>query len=317
MGHNRSKIAVTGGLGFIGNHLVEELLRAGHGVAIIDSATPSAEQAALDVDFVQGDLRHAEEVERVFSRLAVAGYRSLFHLAGNADALRSVAEPDFDFSVNAAATANVLTSAARSGWKRAVIASSALVYGRSGPKFRLETELPDPVFPYSASKLAAEAFAAALSRSSDLQVVIARLFTVYGPSGDPEKSPVEPIQYAALALRDMPITVLGDPITKVRDFIHIGDVVDALRILLERGKEGCTYNVGTGVATSLRSLLDHIGSHLDRPVKWQADTSDLSDSYSIVANIDRISRLGFSPGMLLPDALASALSEGSTEVPVP
>jgi len=315
MGPDRGKIAVTGGLGFIGNHLVEELLQAGHGVAVIDSATPTAAQAAWDVDFVQGDLRLAEEVERAFSRLAAAGYRSLVHLAGNADVLRSVAEPDFDFGVNAAATANVLTSAARTGWKRAVIASSALVYGRSGSKFRPETELPDPIFPYSASKLAAEAFAAALSRSSDLQVVIARLFSVYGPSMAPEKSQVEPIQYVALALRDAPITVLGDPIRKIRDFIHIHDVVDALRILLERGMEGRTYNVGTGVATSLQSLLDQIGNHLDRPVKWRADTSDLSDSYSIVADIDRISRLGFSPGMLLEDAVASALSVGSAEVP--
>jgi UDP-glucose 4-epimerase len=305
------KIAVTGGLGFIGSHLVEELIKRGHDVTVIDSATPTAEQEACGADFIWGDLQQAKEAERVFSRLASAGYQSFIHLAGNANALRSVAEPDLDFSINAGATVNVLISAARSGWRRGVIASSALVYGRSGSTLRPETELPDPIFPYSASKLAAEAFAVALSRCTDLQVVAARLFTVYGPSRNPEKSPAEPVQYAALALRDVPITVQGDPVEKVRDFIHVRDVVDAIGILLERGEGGQIYNVGTGVATSLQSLLNEIGNQLGRPVKWRADSSDLSDSYAIVADVDRISCLGFSPGVLLQDALASALSVGS------
>ncbi len=299
---------MTGGLGFIGGYLVEELLRAGYDVAIIDWATPKAGQVPPAADVVQLDLRQAGEVERVLSRLAATGYSSLVHLAGNANALRSVAEPDFDFSENAMVTASVLTAAARTGWKRAVLASSALVYGREGSVLRPETEQLDPVFPYSASKLAAEAFGTALSRWSDLEVVAARLFTVYGPSADPETSPIEPVQYAALALRDKPILVLGDPATKIRDFIHIQDVVTALRILLERGEDGRAYNVGTGVATSLQSLIDQIGQHLGRRVSWRADASDLSDSYPIVADIGRISRLGFTPGTALGEALASALS---------
>lgn len=307
------KIAITGGLGFIGSSLVEDLIHAGHAVAVIDAAAPTPEQA-LGVDFVQGDLREAEQARRVFAQLAAAGYRSLVHLAGNADALRSVAEPDLDFRTNATATANVLTSAACTGWERAVIVSSALVYGRNGPHLRPETELPDPMFPYSASKLAAEAFATALSRWSDLQVVVARLFTVYGPSADPRRSPSEPIQYAALALHDEPITVLGDPAAKVRDFIHVRDVVAALRLLLDRGEDRRTYNVGTGVATSLSTLLSDIGRHLGRPVRWRADMSDLRDSYSIVADIGRISRLGFRPTVSLQDALASALVAESADL---
>ena len=309
------KIAVTGGLGFIGGHLVRTLVQAGHDVAVLDSATPTDEQAALGFDLVQVDLRQTEDVGRAFGRLAAAGYRSLIHLAGNADALRSIAEPHFDFTENAVVTANVLTAAARTGWKRALIASSALVYGRNGAALRPETELPDPIYPYSASKLAAEAFATALSRFTDLQVVAARLFTVYGSAKDPEKSPIEPIQYSALALRDAPITVLGDPIRKVRDFIHIQDVVEALRLLLEKGEAGHAYNVGTGVATSLQSLLGSLEKYLGRPVRWRTDLSDMSDSYSIVADISRISRLGFRPGILLQDALAAALPAGSATVP--
>lgn len=308
MWSDRGKVAVTGGLGFIGGYLVEELLRAGYDVAIIDWATPKAGQVPPGADVVQLDLRQADEVERVLSRLAAAGYRSLMHLAGNANALRSVTEPDFDFSENAMVTASVLAAAARTGWKRAVLASSALVYGRTGSTLRPETEQTDPIFPYSASKLAAEAFGTALSRWSDLEVVSARLFTVYGPCADPEASPIEPIQYVARARRDKPILVLGDPAAKIRDFIHIQDVVTALRILLERGEAGLAYNVGTGVPTSLQSLIDQIGQHLGRQVSWRADASDLSDSYSIVADIDRISRLGFAPGTALGDALASALS---------
>lgn len=311
------KIAVTGGLGFIGSILVEDLIRAGHAVAVIDAAAPAPQQAALGIDFFQADLREAEQVRQIITRLTAAGYRSLVHLAGNADALRSVAEPAQDFRANATATANVLTSAASAGWERAVIVSSALVYGRSGIHLRPETELPDPVFPYSASKLAAEAFGTALSRWSDLQVVVARLFTVYGPSADPCRSPSEPIQYPALALRDEPIIVLGDPATKVRDFVHVRDVVAALRLLLDRGEDGGTYNVGTGVATSLYALLSDIGKQLGRPVRWQADMSDLTDSYSIVADISRISRLGFRPAVALHDALASVLAAGSAPRPVP
>ena len=311
------KIAVTGGLGFIGGHLVRTLVRAGHDVAVLDSAAPTGEQEALGFDLVRVDLRQTEDVERAFTGLAAAGYRRLIHLAGNADALRSITEPHFDFTENAVVTANVLTAAARTGWERALIASSALVYGRQGAALRPESELPDPIYPYSASKLAAEAFATALSRFTELQVVAARLFTVYGPAKDPENSPIEPISYCARALRDTPVTVLGDPVRKVRDFVHVQDVVGALRLLLDKGEAGLAYNVGTGVATSLQSLLESLEKYLGRPVRRQVDLSDMSDSYSIVADISRISQLGYRPAVLLQDALAAALPADSATVPAP
>lgn len=315
MERSKEKVAVTGGLGFIGTHLVDHLLQTDHEVAVLDAAVPTADQAGSGARFLRVDLVHGTEVADALAALAADGYRSLVHLAGSADALHSITEPIYDFSTNAGATATVLTAAARTGWDRAVIASSALVYGRNGSKYRPETELPDPIFPYSASKLAAEAFASALSRWSDLETITARLFTVYGPSADPENSPIEPIQYAARAVRDLPITVLGDPDKKIRDFIHVLDVVEALRIILAKGRSGSTYNVGSGVATSLRDLLDHIENQLGRPVEWHADQSDLSDSYRIVADIGRITRLGFTPGMALSEGLAVALAADRPAMP--
>lgn len=311
MENDRRKIMVTGGLGFIGTHLTEDLLQSGCEVAILDKAAPTAGRLPTDVELINIDLCDGAAVQRTMSRLLSAGYQTLIHLAGNADALRSVSAPDFDFAMNAQATVNVLVAASRAGWRRAVIASSALVYGPSTAKCQYETDLPNPVFPYAASKLAAESFATALSRCSDLEVVTARLFCIYGDSRNPENSPVEPTQYAARAARGLPITVLGDPVKKVRDFVHITDAVAALQLLAEKGEGGCIYNVGTGVATSLRTLLNLIGDHLGRPVAWEEDRSDMSDSYRLVADIGRLSGLGFSPGVMLPDALPAMLLDGA------
>lgn len=313
MDSDKKKIMVTGGLGFIGTHLTGDLVQSGYEVAILDTAVPTAGQLRPGVELINIDLRDGTAVQHAMSQLASAGYETLIHLAGNADALRSVSVPVFDFAVNAQATVNVLASASKSGWKRAVIASSALVYGPSTAKCQYETDLPDPVFPYAASKLAAEFFATSLSRCSDLEVMAARLFCIYGDSRNPENSPVEPTQYAARAARGLPITVLGDPEKKVRDFVHITDAVAALQLLADKGEGGCVYNVGTGVATSLRSLLALIGDHLGRPVAWEIDMSDMSDSYRLVANIDRLSMLGFAPSVMLPDALPAMLLNGASK----
>lgn len=309
MSNLRKKVAVTGGLGFIGSYLVEQLLLSGHDVAILDIAEPTDSRDDQSAQHIRLDLLHKGEVLEVLNDLSSRGFRSLIHLAGNSDALRSISEPTYDFAANAEATAVVLTAAAQTGWDRAVIASSALVYGRDGSKFRSENEPPDPIFPYSASKLASEAFASALTRWSNLEVIVARLFTVYDFSLNLRESLSEPVQYASRARHNQTITALGDLDKKIRDFVHVLDVVDALRILLDKGKAGTIYNVGTGAATSLRELLRHIETSLGRPINWETDCTNLHDSYRIVPNIDRISRLGFRPGINLPEALDVMLAD--------
>ena len=237
---------VTGGAGFIGSHLVDSLLGDGFRVVVVDDLSSGrAANLAPEAELVEADVRDLAALERVF---ASARPRGVFHLAAQSLVPVSLAEPERDLAVNALGTLQALRAAASVG-APLVLASSGAVYGEAALLPTPESAPAAPRSPYGASKLAAEAYLSVWARSSGLPHAACRLGNVYGPRQPPRA--VVPTYSLALFEGRAP-TLLGHG-EKSRDFVHVSDVVAALRAAL--GRPG-VYNVATGVETRTRAVFE-------------------------------------------------------------
>jgi UDP-glucose 4-epimerase len=290
-GHRRGRadVAVTGGCGFVGRHLVANLAASGRRVAVVDVAQPPAEF----IGDPQVRYRHADLRDHRATRSALAGVDTVFHLAGNASGSRSVADPRFDFQTNGVGTCNVGSACAELGVRRLVYLSSAIVYGIPQRVPITEEHPTRPFLPYGASKLSGELLLRSLYETADLPVVIGRSFVVYGPGEDPRTAGGEVSQFLRWQLNERPIPVVGDPDRKTRDFIHVRDLCAALVTLADRGAAGEVYNIGSGSELSMRALSDAVGAATGRPGRLIADTSRTEDSFRLVADVSKLAALGF------------------------
>jgi UDP-glucose 4-epimerase len=244
---------VTGGAGFIGSHLTDMLLAAGHGVRVLDDLS-TGRLANLDprCEFVRGDV-----IDPAAVAAAMAGVAGCFHLA----AIASVARGNEDWRgthlVNQTGTVTVLDAARAAGGVPVVYASSAAVYGNTGDDVAREDRRPVPLTAYGADKLGSELHAAVALQVHGVPTVGLRFFNVYGPRQDPH-SPYSGVIsiFAALVAADRTVTVHGDG-TQVRDFVYVGDVVAHLMAAmrhLEHHRACLVLNVCTGQATSVLDL---------------------------------------------------------------
>lgn len=237
------KAIVTGGAGFIGSHLVDALITRGDDVTVIDNlSTGRTENIHPQARFIEADVRHAA---------ILAGTDIVFHLAAQADVQTSVERPELDASTNIIGTIRVLEGARRVGAGVVFSSTGGAIYGECEQP-ATETQPPQPMSPYGVSKLCAEEYIHAWNRIHGTDHTILRFANVYGPR-----------QYAtleggvvAIFLQQMrngeSCTIYGDGSAE-RDFIYVADVVRALLIAGERGW-GSTFNIGTGVATSISTL---------------------------------------------------------------
>jgi UDP-glucose 4-epimerase len=296
--YRSATVAVTGGAGFIGRRLVGRLVEMGAKVTVVDRVKPDPTGPAADAEHITADLRQARATRHALSRADI-----VFHLAGNSDAVRSVARPQLDFEANALGTLNVARAAVTAGVSREDYLSTALVYGQQR-QFPLGEQLvPAPTFPYAASKLAGENIFESFRHSYQLESVCGRAFVVYGAAGVNKR--VEVHQYLDRISRGQVIHSLGDPDRKTRDFIHVDDVVSALLFLAEVPAEARLVNIGTGVETSLRQLAGLVAEALGRPVPaWRVAPSP-QDEFRQVADTAKLRRLGFTPKVSLRDGIAS------------
>jgi nucleoside-diphosphate-sugar epimerase len=238
------KILVTGGAGFIGRHLVEQLARlnANQTVVLDNLHRAMPGQFSAGVEFREADIRDRRAVEN-----AMDGCEVVFHLAAQSNVMGAVADADYAFSSNVAGTFHVLQAALKARVKRLVFTSSREVYG--DPK-RMPVRETSPLRPknaYGTSKAAGEAYCALAAREG-LDTVVLRLANVYGP-GDRDR--VIPL-FAAAAAAGEPLTVFGEG--KILDFVWIGTVVDALvKAGLGRLIRG-PVNVGSGRGVAIAEL---------------------------------------------------------------
>jgi nucleoside-diphosphate-sugar epimerase len=220
------KVLITGGAGFIGSNLVEELLRRGHTVRVIDNFSTgrrsNVEPFLKDIELVEGDVRSLDAL-----RSAVKGSDFVLHQAALPSVPRSIADPATTHDVGATGTLNVLIAAREAGVRRVVFASSSSVYGDSETLPKHEEMIPNPLSPYAVSKLVGEHYCRVFSRAYGLETVALRYFNVFGPRQDPNSQYAAVIPKFLRAIRngERP-TIYGDG-EQSRDFTPVANVVAA------------------------------------------------------------------------------------------
>src|SRR4051812_42341741 len=247
---------VTGGAGFIGSHLVDALVEHGDAVSVVDDlSTGRRENLNPAAKFHEASITEAAAMPAL---LADERPEAVFHLAGQVDVRRAVADPAFDAAVNVGGTAVMLEAARAAGVRRFVLASTGgAIYGQTEVVPTPETIPPAPLSPYGASKAAAEAYLALYTRLHRLSTCALRLSNVYGPRQDPlgEGGVIAIYRHAARERRS--VKVFGDG-RQTRDFVYVGDVAAAFMAAAESDLPG-PYNVGTGEETTVVDLVERLG----------------------------------------------------------
>ena len=290
------KVLVTGGAGFIGSHLAEALVHAGHRVRVLDNLY-SGRRANLapvrgDVEFVQGDC-----ADPAAARRAMRGIEAVFHEAAIPSVARSVQDPLASHRGNATATLSVLTAARDAGVRRVVYAGSSSVYGDAKRLPKREDMETRPLSPYAVGKLTGEHYLRIFASLYGLETLTLRYFNVFGPrqnAGSPYSGVISLFTAALLAGR-RPV-IYGDG-RQSRDFTYVANVVDAnLRALTVDGAEGDVLNVATGSRVTLNRLLATLARYLGRKVQPRYLPSRAGDVRHSLADITRARRkLGYRP----------------------
>ncbi len=301
------KALVTGGAGFIGSHLVDALVERGDQVTVIDNLS-SGRRENLDsssgskAELVEADVADASTVAETFERKRP---ELVFHLAAQIDVRLSVTDPVYDLSVNVGGTLNLLEAARATDARRFVLASTGgAVYGEgAGLELPLdETAQCRPDAPYGQSKFSAEGYASLYGRLHRLQATALRLGNVYGPRQDPFGEAGVVAIFCGALLTDATPRVFGDG-HQTRDYIYVGDVVDAF--LAAAGSQAIgTYNIGTGVETSVLELGELIGGVCERPFDPELAPARPGEVRRIAIDSGRAgAELGWSAGTSLVDGL--------------
>lgn len=256
-----SKVVITGGAGFIGSHIAEELAKE-YEVVVIDNLddyySPEIKKQNLDlllknknVSFVNGDIRDSTLLKQVID----ADVEFVFHEAAQAGVRISVENPFKPNDVNVVGTLNVLQASLDAGVKRVINASSSSVYGKVKYLPFDESHPTQPVSPYGVSKLAAEHYCRVFYEVYGLPTVSLRYFTVYGPRMRPD---LAISIFTRKMLANEPITVFGDG-EQTRDFTYIDDIVRAnCELLRTSAADGHAMNIGGGHRITVNDLIVHL-----------------------------------------------------------
>jgi nucleoside-diphosphate-sugar epimerase len=302
------KYLITGGAGFIGSHIARALLIQGAEVRILDNFSSGKREnlKGLDVEIIEGDLRDASRVAE-----AVRGVEIIFHEAAFVSVPESMEKPQECFDVNITGTSILFEAARKSGVKRAVIASSAAVYGDSNAMPLVEDTPLKQLSPYAVSKRVDELYAELYSRSFGFEVAALRYFNVYGPRQRPDSmyAAAVPI-FIRRMLENKPITIFGDG-GQSRDLINVRDVVQA-NLLAARhpAAPGQIFNVCTGIETRLLDLLDilyKIFPNAPRHIHAEPRAGDIYRSIGTPSKAMNI--LEFRPQITLADGIKESVEE--------
>ena len=302
-----SRYLVTGAAGFVGSHLVDTLLAAGHDVVGVDCFTDYYDPAEKERNAAGRDVRRLDLAE---DALDLAGIDGVFHLAGR-PGVRSFGGvfPDY-LHDNLLATQRVFEQAADAG-VRVAFASSSSVYGATESYPTPEDTLPLPVSPYGLTKLACEHLARVYGRASGLDAVVLRYFTVYGPRQRPDMF----MRRVCERLRDGGVFELYGDGLQSRSFTYVGDAVAATIAAMERGPAGALYNVGGGEEASVLDAIATLERVAGRRLDVRRADAARGDVVRTKADVSRIgAELGWAPATSLADGLAAMWSWASGTV---
>lgn len=301
---------VTGGGGFIGSHLVEQLLIEGHDIRVLDNFATGRRENLLpiidDIELVEGDVQSYERLHN-----AVRGCEVVFHQAALPSVPRSVQDPLTSNASNVTGTLNMLLAARDSGVRRVVYASSSSVYGANEALPKTEELAPLPLSPYAVAKLAGEGYCRAFHRVYGLETVALRYFNVFGPRQDPlsQYAAVIP-QFITAFLDGRTVTVFGDG-GQSRDFTFVENVVDAnLLAMALDGIAGQTYNVACGSQITINQLIDELRELVGRDVEFAYVEPRPGDVRHSVADVSRAEQeLGYRPAIDFREGLARTVED--------
>ena len=290
------KVLVTGGAGFIGSHLAQGLVEAGHRVRALDNLhagrRANLSAVAADVEFVEGDCSDPKVAKR-----AARGMDVVYHQAAVPSVARSVQDPAFSHRNSSTATLIMLVAARDAGVRRFVYAGSSSVYGDAAALPKREDMTPHPLSPYAVGKLSGEQYVRIFSSLYGMETLTLRYFNVFGPRQDASSpySGVISLFITAMLSGRQPV-VYGDG-KQSRDFTYIANVVDGnLRALTAKGLTGQAVNLATGRRITLNALLKALARELGcdaRAVRMPARPGDIRHSLADVRMARRL--LGYRP----------------------
>ncbi len=294
------KVLVTGGAGFIGSHLVERLLEAGHEVDVLDDFNdyydPRIKRANLGAvharaGIYEADIRDEAGVERI---VGGGGYGTIVHLAARAGVRPSIKEPRLYIDTNIIGTYNLLEAARQAGIGRFICASSSSVYGvlKTAP-FREEMALTETISPYAATKLAGEQLCSNYSHLYGMRTINLRFFTVYGPRQRPD---LAIHKFTHFIHEGKPIDQYGDGSTR-RDYTYVDDVIQGVMACLTYEGQLCdVFNLGENQTTTLTELIHAIEEVLGKKAVINRMPEQPGDVPLTYADISKArSLLGYNP----------------------
>jgi UDP-glucose 4-epimerase len=300
---------VTGGAGFIGSHMVDALLKAGHRVRVVDNfATGKRENLAHVAQ--QIDLHEISITDPGPIAVAMQGVDYVFHMAALGSVPRSVNAPLETHETNATGTLNVLIAARDAGVKRVVFAGSSSAYGDVESDYKSEDMLPCPLSPYAVTKLTGEQYCHVFTHVYGLETVVVRYFNVFGPRQDPLSTYAAVIPKFVTAMLDgKPPVVEGDGL-QTRDFTYIDNVVHGSLLACHApGVAGETFNIACGARINLLDMIDLLNQFMDthiEPVFTDPRPGDVRHSQASIEKARQT--LGYEPIVSFEEGLARTLA---------
>jgi UDP-glucose 4-epimerase len=299
---NQRNVVITGGAGFIGSNLADELINDNHVTIIDDLSTGILDNIAAiindkHVKFVRGNILDQELLESIFR-----GNDIVFHLAAIPSVAHSIEDPMFTNQINITGTLNVLIAARNNSVKKVVFASSSAVYGENTLLPAKEDVTPDLRSPYALTKLTGEYYCRLFTQLYGLSTICLRYFNVYGPRQDPtsEYSAVIPKLIDSL-LKHHPPAIYGDG-NQTRDFVFIKDVVRANITAAESELSG-VFNIGGGKSISINNLAQKIITILGSELQPIHQSSRIGETRNSWADLTRARSIGYHPKYTLEKGL--------------
>ena len=295
---------VTGGAGFIGSNTVDELVRRGHSVVVLDDLSAGKEENLAEVrskiTFMKGSITDIEAVQKAMHQAEF-----VIHLAARTSVPRSVKDPVETNKVNVDGTLNILVAARDNRVKRVVFAASSAAYGETPTLPKSESMQPQPISPYGVTKYVGELYAYAFGRCYGLENVSLRYFNIFGPRQDPN-SPYSGVlsKFCTAFLEETQPVVYGDG-EHTRDFTYVDNAVQANLLACEApSASGRVFNVGTGSRVSLNQTLQLLqrisGKQLEAKYEPPRD-GDIRDSQADIQSAREF--LGYEPAVMFEEGL--------------
>jgi len=282
---------VTGGAGFIGSNIVEELVGRGERVRVLDNFITGRKENLspfLDkIELIEGDIRDRKALDK-----AMEGADFVLHQAALRSVAKSVEDPFMTNEINVEGTLNLLVAARDHRVKRVVYASSSSAYGDAKRFPQKETDLPTPISPYGVSKLAAENYCVTFAKTFGLETVSLRYFNVFGPRQNPESkySAVIPMFIFKMVKGERPLVEWDGK--QSRDFTYVSNVVEAnLKACTAKGVSGEVFNVACGTTTSIIGIVKSVNRILGTDIKPEFGPKRPGDVRKTCASTEKIRKL--------------------------